>query len=331
MRTTTTRWRAALACRCPPRFSPCLLVLPLEAGTGQAPQGLAKAASERIRSGSSPTRMSISAAVAVPVPCAATISGAHRSVSWPRWVSCDLISTSRSSQRRAMARRLALAEAVVVVGGPGRKAARCRTSAILPATASSRSRRAAGALTMMAFSASMAWVRALTAVSRAILRCRIISTSPVPALGKAVACPPSTARAALSASRWSRLAMPVAQPAIGTARLVDGMARRAEKARQAGAVRARALDAEGADGSQRLGPGLKRTVTVKADPDRQLPDPGAEPSDGYGGVGVLVGVDADNDGVRVGLAHAAGSPIGCGSGDPAGGQDCDGMDGLRLL
>jgi hypothetical protein len=29
-----------------------------------------------------------------------------------------------------------------------------------------------------------------------------------------------------------RLAMPVAQPAIGTARLVDGMARRAEEARQ---------------------------------------------------------------------------------------------------
>src|SRR3954465_2732776 len=66
MRPTTTRWRAALACRCPPRFSLCLLVLPLEAGIGQAPQSLAKAASERIRSGSSPTRTSIYAAVAVP-------------------------------------------------------------------------------------------------------------------------------------------------------------------------------------------------------------------------------------------------------------------------
>src|SRR5689334_16122947 len=92
-----------------------------------------------------------------------------------------------------------------------------------------------------------------------------------------------------------RLAMPVAQPAMGTARLVDGMARRAEKARQAGAIRARALDAEGADSSERLGPGLELTVTVKADPDRQLPDPGAEPSDGHGSVGVLMGVDADDD------------------------------------
>ena len=36
---------------------------------------------------------------------------------------------------------------------------------------------------MMAFSASMAWVRALTAVSRATLRCLIISTLPVPMLG----------------------------------------------------------------------------------------------------------------------------------------------------
>nr|WP_245624590.1 hypothetical protein [Belnapia moabensis] len=47
-----------------------------------------------------------------------------------------------------------------------------------------------------------------------------------------------------------RFAMPVAQPAIGPAGLVNGMARRTKKARQASAVRARALDAEGADGSQ---------------------------------------------------------------------------------
>jgi hypothetical protein len=50
------------------------------------------------------------------------------------------------------------------------------------------------------------------------------------------------------------LAALAAQPAIGTADLVDDMARLAEEARQAGAVRARALDAEGADGSQRPRP-----------------------------------------------------------------------------
>ncbi|WP_157033815.1 hypothetical protein [Belnapia moabensis] len=42
-------------------------------------------------------------------------------------------------------------------------------------------------------------------------------------------------------------------------------------------------------------------------------------------------VDADNDAVRAGLVHPAGSPIGCGPGDPADGQDCDGIDGLKLL
>src|SRR4051794_12894289 len=41
---------------------PVRLVLPLEAGSGQAPHILAKAASERMRSGLSPTRISISAA-----------------------------------------------------------------------------------------------------------------------------------------------------------------------------------------------------------------------------------------------------------------------------
>src|ERR687893_853405 len=74
---TTTRWRAALACRCPPRFSRWRLVLPLEAGIGQAPQSLARAASEWIRSGLSPTRTSISAAVPVLMPWAATIAGAQ--------------------------------------------------------------------------------------------------------------------------------------------------------------------------------------------------------------------------------------------------------------
>src|ERR687894_1971366 len=51
MRTTTTRWSAALALRSPPRLSLWRLVLPLEAGIGQAPQSLAKAASERMRPG----------------------------------------------------------------------------------------------------------------------------------------------------------------------------------------------------------------------------------------------------------------------------------------
>ena len=53
---------------------------------------------------------------------------------------------------------------------------------------------------MIAFRVCMACVLALTAVSRATLRWRIISTALVPDFGRVVAWPPSTARAAPSAS-----------------------------------------------------------------------------------------------------------------------------------
>jgi hypothetical protein len=58
---------------------------------------------------------------------------------------------------------------------------------------------------MMALSVSIAWLRDLTAVPRAISRWRIISTVLVPAFGSAVAWPASTLRAALSASSVSAL------------------------------------------------------------------------------------------------------------------------------
>ena len=71
MRMMTTRYRAALACRLPPRFSRCRVVFPLDAGIGQAPHSFANAASEWIRSGLSPTRSNISAAV----PTATLVEG----------------------------------------------------------------------------------------------------------------------------------------------------------------------------------------------------------------------------------------------------------------
>src|SRR3712207_842139 len=43
MRVTTTRCRAALAWRSPPRLSRCRMVLPLEAGIGQVPHSSANA------------------------------------------------------------------------------------------------------------------------------------------------------------------------------------------------------------------------------------------------------------------------------------------------
>ena len=42
-------------------------------------------------------------------------------------------------------------------------------------------------------------------------------------------------------------------------------------------------------------PGLEFAVASGADLDRQLPYARAEPGEGHGGVGVLVGVDADDD------------------------------------
>src|SRR4051794_9700549 len=76
---------------------------------------------------------------------------------------------------------------------------------------------------------------------------------------------------------------------------MDGMALLVEKAREPGAVRARALDAEGVDNAQRPGPGFEFAVAARADLDRQFSDTGAEPRDGHGGMGVLMGVDADDD------------------------------------
>lgn len=57
-----------LACLFPPRFNRKRLVLPLDAGIGQTPQSFASAASDLMRAGSSPTRMSISATVIVAMP-----------------------------------------------------------------------------------------------------------------------------------------------------------------------------------------------------------------------------------------------------------------------
>ena len=58
---------------------------------------------------------------------------------------------------------------------------------------------------MIAFIVCMAWVRPLTAVSRASLIWRTISTALVPDFGSVLACPLSTARGAVSASSGSLL------------------------------------------------------------------------------------------------------------------------------
>jgi hypothetical protein len=67
---------AALAFLLPPRFNRIRVVFPLEVGIGQMLQSFASIASDRIRSGLSPTKISISATVNIEIPCDFINSGA---------------------------------------------------------------------------------------------------------------------------------------------------------------------------------------------------------------------------------------------------------------
>ena len=68
------------------------MVIPEEAGTGHAPQSLAKAASERIRSGLSPKIINIAAAVLAPTAKPSRRVGDVSAVSRARCRSCVVIS-----------------------------------------------------------------------------------------------------------------------------------------------------------------------------------------------------------------------------------------------
>ena len=68
------------------------MVIPEEAGTGHAPQSLAKAASERIRSGLSPKIITIAAAVLAPTAKPSRRVGDVSAVSRARCRSCVVIS-----------------------------------------------------------------------------------------------------------------------------------------------------------------------------------------------------------------------------------------------
>jgi hypothetical protein len=73
------------------------------------------------------------------------------------------------------------------------------------------------------------------------------------------------------------------------------MALLAQEAGQGGAIRARALDAEGPDRPHGSRPGFESPVAFAADRDGGRAQARAERVDGDGGMDVLVGVDADDD------------------------------------
>jgi hypothetical protein len=123
--------KALLARRSPPRLSRWRSVRPEDAGMGAAPHRCAKAASERSRCGSSPAVTSSWPAVSTPTPGGATSVGATEVTSAWSWVSSWSSSAWSCCQRRARIRRVALVAAVVLVSGPGRRAAQARTSALV--------------------------------------------------------------------------------------------------------------------------------------------------------------------------------------------------------
>ena len=105
------------------------MVIPEEAGTGHAPQSLAKAASERIRSGLSPKIINIAAAVLAPTAKPSRRVGDVSAVSRARCRSCVVLSSARVSQRRASDRSVCFPDATGVSSGPGRNPAQRVTSA----------------------------------------------------------------------------------------------------------------------------------------------------------------------------------------------------------
>ena len=170
-----------------PRFRRMRFVLPLDAGIGQTPHSFAKAASDLIRSGLSPTRISISATVCVEMPCDFISSGAFSRAICSSSTSWAWISSCKASHRRASARIAHLADAVGEAISPGLRAAMCRIRLIGPLIWSRVSRSSAGALMIIVFKVIIACDLAFTALSRTILMCRIISDDPVCVLAKALA------------------------------------------------------------------------------------------------------------------------------------------------
>jgi len=160
---------------------------------------------------------------------------------------------------------------------------------------SSSARRSSLAVTNVALRVIIAWLWALTAVSRATLTSRSVSMSPSAVLGTAMTVPASTWRAACSASMVSLL--PAARrSALRGGRLTSmSAAVAAQESRQPDPVGTGALNTERHDTALAVGPRQKVGVAVVGRWDEQLVEATAEPVDGHGDVLVFVRVDTDDD------------------------------------
>ena len=205
--------------------------MPDEAGIGQAPQSLAKAASERIRSGLSPKMINIAAAVVAPTAKPSRRVGAVSAVSRSRCRSCVAISPARASQRRARDRSVCFPEAMGVSSGPGRSPAQRVTRA--RSGSACRGSRSTGGTLMMICRVH----RGGPGFDRSISRDLELPhpTAPSAVLGVPVALRATGGRLGVDGVR---LAGGSTQPPIGSIHFHDAMARATDRPGQADAVAA---------------------------------------------------------------------------------------------
>ena len=214
------------------------------------------------------------------------------------------------------------------VEGPGlRPAQRVRRAwAVRPWSVS---RSPGDAVTMICFKVIIAAVRAFTAVSRATLSWRMISTAPSAVLGIAVDWPASTDRAAASASIVSDL--PAARRKRRSPRFTsrDTMPRSADGPRQAGTIAAGAFDAERLNPPVCVGPHEQGLISARISDERVIAQADPPGVDRHRDVDILVGIDPDNHLPNLGLrghgvSHRLASSGAARGLARVGGQDCDG-------
>ena len=140
-------------------------------------------------------------------------------------------------QRRASDRSVCFPDATGVSSGPGRSPAQRVTSA-RSVRACKGSRSTGGALTRICVSVLIAVVRALTALSRATLSCRIISTAPSAVLGRRGGLPREHRAGGRLSVDSVRLARGSTQTPIDSIHFHDPMTRAVDRTGQADAVAA---------------------------------------------------------------------------------------------
>ena len=108
--------------------------------------------------------------------------------------------------------------------------------------------------------------------------------------------------------QWIILTVLVPDLAIGPVDLDNTVASTLQEARQACTIGACPLDPEGANEAKGLGPGLHLVIASTARRQGHGAKAGPEPVDGDSRMGLLMGVNADDDLGRIGLSGILGPP-----------------------